>query len=458
MKSENMFDRSISPQPGKSLTFKIPEIHQLKLSNGLDINFAYREKLPIVYTEIIVFSGSRLDPYEKKGLSYLTSLLIDEGAGEFNSLQLNEEFQKLGTIFSINSNHDTIILSILSLTEHFRRSLELLSIIILQPRFEEKDFNREKKKVLDRILQLKDEPSFIASSVFEKKVFDNTCYAFSEIGNENTVSLITNTDIRNFYNNTITASNAKAIVIGNIKDTDAVELFSGYFNNWNTFSDNKQLFIPPERSKTSCYFVHKGNSTQTEIRVGHISKKRNSEDYYATRIMNTILGGQFSSRINHTLREVKGFTYGANSSFHYYKESGLFEVSTAVNIENTGEAILDILTELKNIRENISLEEIEFAKSYLIKQFPSRFETYIQIAKNFESLIIHSLHKDDLKNYTGNLAGVGIEEVQSAAINNIHPDELVIIAVGDKVKIYSQLKEALGYNPIELTIQGTNLS
>jgi len=105
-----------------------------------------------------------------------------------------------------------------------------------------------------------------------------------------------------------------------------LELFNSYFGNWNTSSNNEKLFIPPERSKTNCYFVHKDGSNQTEIRIGHISKKRNSEDYYATRIMNTILGGQFSSRINHLLREVKGFTYGANSSFHYYRQSGLFEV------------------------------------------------------------------------------------------------------------------------------------
>jgi zinc protease len=449
-----MFDRSITPLPGKSLTFKIPEIQRLKLTNGLDISYARKDKLPIVYTEIIVFSGAKLDPYEKKGLSYLTSLLIDEGAGEFNSLQLNEEFQKLGSILSITSNHDTIILSVLSLTEYFHRSLELLSKIILQPRFDERDFNREKKKVLDRILQLKDEPSFIASSVFEKKVFDKTCYAFSEIGYENTVKEITNDDIRNFYTNTITASNAKAVVIGNIKETDAMELFNEHFNNWNTSSDNEQLLILPERGKTTCYFVHKADSTQTEIRIGHISKKRNAEDYYAARIMNTILGGQFSSRINHTLREVKGFTYGANSSFHYYRESGLFEVSTAVNIENTGEAILDILNELKNIREDISSEEIEFAKSYLIKQFPAHFETYTQIAKNFESLIIHSLPKDELKIYTDKLAGVKNEEVQSAAVNNVHPDELVIIAVGDKDKIYNQLKDVFGNDPLELTLQG----
>ena len=409
MKSESMIDRSLTPIPGKSLIFNIPEIQRLHLTNGLDINFVHKEKLPIVYAEIIVFSGSRLDPYEKKGLSYLTSLLIDEGAGEFNSLQLNEEFQKLGTILSINSNHDAIILSVLSLTEHFNRSLELLSKIILQPRFDERDFNREKKKVLDKILQLKDEPSFIASSVFEKKVFDNSSYAFSEIGYENTVTLITNEDIRNFYKKTITASNARAIVIGNINDIAAVELFNSYFNKWNSSSDNELLFEPPEKRRTNCYFVHKSDMNQTEIRIGHIANKRNAGDYYAARIMNTILGGQFSSRINHLLREVKGFTYGANSSFNYYRDSGLFEVYTAVNIENTGEAIRDILYELKNIRQNISLKEIDFAKSYLIKQFPSRSETYIQIAKNFESLIVHSLPDDELKNYTGNLAGAGIK-------------------------------------------------
>ncbi|NJD22409.1 MAG: insulinase family protein [Melioribacter sp.] len=453
-----MLDRSIIPIPTKELLFNIPEIKFLKLVNDIDISFVYKENLPIVYAEIIIFSGSRLDPSDKKGLGYLTSLLIDEGAGEYDALQLSEEFEKLGSAFSVSADHDTIILSILSLTENFERSLELVSKIVLKPRFEEKDFQREKKKVLDQILQLKDEPSFIASSAFERRVFGDSYYGFPEIGFAESIARISNDDVKDFFASTFTSSNAKIVSAGNLNETEIVNLFNKYFSEWISISDNNQYFENPKRKETSYYFIHKSDSAQSEIRVGHLSKKRNTNDFIPTRIMNTILGGQFSSRINSNLREKRGFTYGANSSFHYYKEAGLFEISTAVNIENTGEAIIEILKELNGIREHISDEEINFAKSYLIKQFPSRFETLNQIAKNLESLLIHSLPTEELINYTYKVKSVTNEEVIASAINNVLPDQLVIVAVGDRKKVLNQLKQIQGAEPVELDLYGNLLT
>lgn len=453
-----MLDRSIIPIPTKELFFEIPEIKFLKLMNDIDISFVHKENLPIVYAEIIVFSGSRFDPADKKGLGYLTSLLIDEGAGEYDALQLSEEFEKLGSVLSVSADHDTIILSILSLTENFERSLELISKIVLSPRFEEKDFQREKKKVLDRILQLKDEPSFIASSAFERLVFGNSYYGFPEIGFAESMARISNDDVKDFFARTFTASNAKIVSVGNLNEEEIVSLFNKYFNEWISTSDNNQYFENPKRKKTSYYFIHKSDSAQSEIRVGHISKKRNTIDFIPTKIMNTILGGQFSSRINSNLREKRGFTYGANSSFHYYKEAGLFEISTAVNIENTGEAIIEILKELNGIREHISDDEINFAKSYLIKQFPSRFETLNQIAKNLESLLIHSLPTEELINYTNKVKSVTNEEVIASAINNVLHDQLVIVAVGDRKKVLNQLKQIQKAEPVELDLYGNLLT
>ncbi len=452
-----MLDRSVIPISTKELLFNIPEIKFLKLVNDIDISFVHKNNLPIVYAEIIVFTGSRFDPADKKGLGYLTSLLMDEGAGEYDALQLSEEFEKLGSIFSVSADHDTIILSILSLTENFERSLELISKIVLKPRFDEKDFQREKKKVLDRILQLKDEPSFIASSAFERRVFGDSYYGFPEIGFAESIARISNEDVKGFFARTFTSTNAKIVSVGNLSETEITKLFNKYFCEWTSSSDNYQYFETPKRKSTSYYFIHKSDSAQSEIRVGHISRKRNSDDFIPTRIMNTILGGQFSSRINSNLREQKGFTYGANSSFHYYKEAGLFEISTAVNIENTGEAIIEILKEINGIREHISDEEINFAKSYLIKQFPSRFETFNQIAKNLESLLIHSLPTEELINYTNKVKSVTNEEVKASAINNVLPNELVIVTVGDRKKVFDQLKQIPGAEPIELDLYGNLL-
>ncbi len=452
-----MIDRSNAPAPEKSLSFNLPEVKELELANGIKLFFVRKEKLPIVFTEVLVSAGSKFDPPGKRGMGYLTSLLIDEGAGEYDSLALNGEFEKLGSVSSVSSNHDLISMTLLSLKENFNRSLELLSKIILTPRFEEKDFTREKKKVTDRILQLKDEPSFIASSVFDKRVFGDTYYASPEIGYENSVNAISNNDIKIFYRDNITAANTKFIVVGNLTEAEAVDQFNKYLGGWNTTLNSSLAFEMPKRKPTSFYFVHKENSAQSEIRVGHIAKRRSAEDFIQTRIMNTILGGQFSSRINLNLREEKGFTYGAGSSYQYYQDAGSFEVSTAVDIDNTGAAIFEIIKELKGIRENISPEEIELAKSYLIKQFPSRFETYSQVAKNIEQLVIHNLPIDDMKDYTNKVESATRAEVCSSALENVFPDELVVVAVGDRSKISSQLQNLTGKEAVELDCNGNLL-
>lgn len=449
----NTIDRSVPPQAGGKISFEIPQIKVLALANGIEIYFVKKEKLPIVQTFAMTFSGSRLDPPDKKGLAFLTAQLIDEGAGEYDTLQLNNEFEKLGTVLSVSADHDNFAFSLLSLKENFERSVELLSKIILQPRFEQKDFEREKKKNLDRLIQLSDEPSYIATTAFEKQIFQTADYAFPEIGYPQTVGNISNEDVIGFYKNFIAAADIKLIVVGALGENELIDLFEKYLSAWKhrISSINEALIL--QRMPAKFFFCNKQDSAQAEIRVGHISKNRNADDFYSARIMNTILGGQFSSRINLNLREKRGFTYGAGSSFDYYKDAALFEVSTAVNIKNTAEAITEIFNELKGIKENISEEEINFAKSYLIKQFPSRFETYSQIAKNISPLIIHSLPVDYYNSYAESLERTTGDEIKLAAVENIFPEQSIVLAVGDKKEILPQLK-TLSDEVIELDIYG----
>jgi zinc protease len=448
-----MIDRKIAPAPKEKITFLIPEIKFLRSKKGTDVYFVGKDKLPIVQLIVMFSGGSKFDPSDKTGLAYLTSLMIDEGAGKYDSLQLNNEFEKLGSMINISADHDFFSFSLLSLKENFSRSFELLSHIINEPWFDEKDFLREKKKMLDRILQLKDEPSFIASVAFEKQIFGSSFYALPEIGFDNTVANISIEDIKEFYKKVLLNSEIKLVAVGNIDENELLELADKYLPA-NINSAIFPQFVPPVRSKTKFYFINKPDSAQSEIRIGHISKERKSEDFYPTRLMNTILGGQFSSRINLNLREQKGFTYGAYSSFNYFQKAGYFDVSTAVDIQNTAEAVSEILTELNSIRVNISEKEIDFAKSYLIKQFPSKFETYIQMARNIVPLIVHSLPLDYYHYYTDNLKQVMEDEIHKAALNNIYPEELIVLIVGDKILIEPQLKTIANGNLFELDLYG----
>ncbi|KAF0159591.1 MAG: putative Zn-dependent peptidase, partial [Ignavibacteria bacterium] len=209
-----MFDRSQAPIEAAKIQFQLPQIENFTLANGIEVYFVQKKNLPIVYLTSFGSAGSRFDKTDKLGTAYLTSLLIDEGAGEFNALQLNDEFEKLGTNFSVSVNPDTIGFSMLSISENFSNSLSLFCKVLTSPRFEQPDFEREKKKVLDRILQLKDEAGYIASSVFEKLLFKNSFYEFPEIGYNETVKNITNDDIKYFYQNRFGTNDVKFFIVG----------------------------------------------------------------------------------------------------------------------------------------------------------------------------------------------------------------------------------------------------
>jgi zinc protease len=446
-------NRSIKPQPKTEITFHLPQINKFKLENGLQVLFVKKEALPIIQLSLVVDAGSKYDPENMKGLSNLSAMMIDEGAGKFNALELSDEFDSLGSNFRIRSDEDSIFLSMLSLKDNFARSLDLYSSIITEPHFDESNFPREKRKILTRLLQVKDNPDEIANIVFGYLVFSKSNpYAFPSIGVEEDILKITNDDTKQFYKDYIVPNNAALVVVGDADKNDIEESFNKLFTYWKPkqgLSLNKDDSIKTgkvpfkQRDKNGkIFFVHKDDAAQSEIRAGHLTSKRNSKDYFAKTILNTIFGGQFSSRINLNLRERKGYTYGAYSRYNYHKHDAYFYISTSVSSENTANTIKEILYELDKIREGVTKEELEFAKSSLIRKFPSRFETYMQEASNLVNLVIYSLPDNYYNTYIDELKDVSLEDVKKAAAANIHPNDLIFTVVGNREKIFNQLSDA----------------
>ena len=450
-----MIKRSIKPSPSNEINFSLPEIEKFKLDNELEVFFINKSKLPIIQMNLIINAGSVFDENEKKGLSNLFSMTVDEGAGKYNSLELSDEFETLGSHFNVSSSEDHVYFSLQTLTENFERSLELLSLVITSPHLDEKDFLREQRKIITRLLQQQDEPDEIADLVFEYCVFGKTNpYAFPITGYESSVQNISISDIRNFYSKYILPNNSSLIVVGNIGKEELQENLNKYFHKWKSKNISQELIFPLMPNKKNIFLVDKKNSVQSEIRVGHISTKRKDNDYFPKLILNTILGGQFTSRINLNLREKKGYTYGAHSRFNYLKECGNFYITTSVASENTANAVKEIFNELDGIRKGVTPEELEFAKLSLIRKFPSNFETYKQIASNLIGSVIHSLPEDYFNTYIKNIKEVTIEEVNSAAEKYILPDDSIIVIVGSKDILEKQLFEINGVKVTEVDFKG----
>ncbi len=449
-------NRSTPPKQKGTIEFHLPKFNKFTLNNGIKVLFVQKKSLPIIQLNMIVNGGSKFDPINKGGLAHLTSMLIDEGAGDYDSLQLDNEFESIGSIFNIGTGNDSIGLTLLSLAENFERSLELLSLVNQSPSFTNNSFLREQKKLTSKILQNNDDPSYIATSNFDKIIFADTYYKNPTIGNISDVTSITNNDVIQFYKKHFTPNNTELVIVGSIELENLQLLLNKFFVTTANKIENKSIAVPLKQ-KSKFYFIHKDNAAQSEIRIGHISDKRNETDYFAKIIANSILGGQFSSRLNLNLREDKGFTYGINSGFTYHSDAGNFEIATSVNGKNTGEAIKEIRKEIAGIKSEITDSEIEFTKSYLIKRFPAMFETNSQIAHHLSSMLKHNLSENYFDTYIERITSCSKEEIEATAKEKIITDELIYLVVGDKNIVMPQLKEITDLDIAVLGVDGNEL-
>ncbi len=447
------------PAAGHKSGFNLPGIESFKLENGLPVYFVCKDTLPVMNMSLVLDAGSKYDPQNKKGLSNLLAMMVDEGAGEYNALQLSDQFEIIGANFSVSCDQDSMYLSLQALADEFERGTELFSLVVCDPHLNEKDFEREKRKITTRILQKRDDIEEIANDVFEFKLLgENNPYSSPTIGYQKDIDSITVEELREHFRSIIDPSNGFLVVVGSYDEERLKKALNKYFSRWKIKDLNKRVINTETTFSPGLYIVNKQDSVQSEIRTGLISFGRNEYDYFSRSILNLILGGQFTSRLNLNLREKRGFTYGIHSRFVYLKSAGYFYTSTSVSSENTGPALREIFKEIKNIKEGVTSKELEFAKSSLIRKFPSGFETNRQIASNIIGQIIHSLPEDYFKKYIEKIKQVTREQVIKAAADNLIPDKLTTVVAGNKEKIIGQLKEIYPGEITELDAGGRILS
>lgn len=433
--------RNKKPTQQRRIKFTLPETISFKLDNNLQVYFVQKVSLPFLNMSLVTDAGSKYDQSGRKGLSNLLAMVIDEGAGEYDSLQLSDQFEVLGANFHISCDQDSIYLSLQILNDQFEKGLDLFTAIITDSHLAEDDFKREKRKVKTRILQKRDDSEEIANEVFEYKLFgDNNPYGFPIIGYEGDIDLISLQNLKDYYKDRLLPTNSFLVIVGDYDTDNLKKLLNKYFLRWKNIPPVKPDISFNSTDNPGLYLVDKKESVQSEIRTGLLSFKRNEYDFYARSVLNLILGGQFSSRLNLNLREKKGYTYGVYSRFIYLKSSAYFFATTSVSSENTAAALNEIYNEINKIKKGVTKKELEFARASLIRKFPSGFESYRQITLNIIGRIVHSLPEDYLETYTDEIRRVTLDRVIKAAEDNLDVENLTTVIVGNKEKISDQLK------------------
>ena len=435
---------ALRPKPGPPRSYHFPEFHSEVLTSGIRLLVAPVDKLPLVTVLVVVDTGSSNDPAGKEGIARLTAKALLEGSRNYDGAELAEKFEQLGTSLESGADWDSTFVKITVMSERLDSALRLLGEVLTTPVFPEREVERLKAERLAEILQIETEPRALADERFEAFLYaDGSRYSKPDGGTAESVASLDRGDVEEFYRSRFVSRAMTVILTGDIEPDPARGLAESSLDGILDGTPPRDILMAGPRSTTrNVHVVSKTGAPQSELRVGHIGLPRKHPDFFATMVMNAVLGGLFGSRINLNLREAHGYTYGASSYFDWRRSPGPFAVATAVASDVTTPALREIFLEIDRIRqEEISAEELSLATDYLEGVFPIRYETTSAVATALANLVIHDLPADYYDTYRGNIHGVTVGSVLAAAKAHIHPEKLQTVVVGDASLVQQPLAE-----------------
>jgi zinc protease len=452
---------TVKPAPAAPRDYHFPHFERRMLSNGIQLVVAPVAKLPLVTVLALVEAGASVEPTGKHGVAALSARLLLEGAVKMDGVALADRFERIGASVEAHADWDVASISLTTLSDRLPDALALVRDLLRAPTFPEREVQRLKEERLADLLQQLAEPRGLADEQFASAVYDAKArYAAPEQGEAASVRALSRDDVQQFYSARYQPAGTTLVFAGDVTMETAATLAESLFGDWTGARPSAAPDgIDAARPGRLVRVVSKADAPQSELRMGHRGLPRNAPDYFDAMVMNAVLGGLFSSRINLNLREVHGYTYGASSVFDWRRGAGPFVVQTAVKSDVTGAAVQEILTEIERMRTApISDDELTLATSYLDGVFPIRYETTAAIASALANMIIHGLPDDYYDQYRAHVRSVTTEGVLRAAQRHLHPEQLRIVVVGDPVTVSASVEAVTGVAPEIVTGEGGEIS
>jgi zinc protease len=449
--AQGILDRSKPPELGPPPRVSLPPIVTRVLPNGLKLMIVEQHELPLADFVLLVGSGSTADPSGKAGVANLTAAMLREGTTTRKSLDIADQAAFLGIGLAPTSSWESSSLSLHTPTAQLDSALALFADVALHPSFPANEFERLRKNRLTDLLQIRDQGPQIANIAFPAIVYGTAHpYGLASIGTETSVKSLSTSDLQSYYEINFKPNNATLIIVGDVNPDQIVQKINARFGSWQRGTVPQLTYgEPPNSAATTIYLIDKPGAAQSSFRIGSVGVPRSTQDYFALTVMNTILGGSFTSRLNQNLRETRGYTYGAGSRFDMRKAAGPFMASAEIVAAKTDSALFEFMKELNGIRPTVPPEELSRAKRYLQLQLPGNFETTQQIAAALVPVALYGLPLDYYNNYVQSIEGVTQADVARVAQQYINPAGLAIVIVGDRKAIEEGLKSA-NIGPVEI--------
>lgn len=436
---------AILPKPQPDPKLNLPSIEKHKLQGGLNVWMVKQGELPIVSMNLVLNSGGTLDPADRAGLASITASLLDDGTKTRSAEDIANQLQSIGASLGSNAGWDFGSVSLQTLTKNLDRALEIYADVISNAAFPEKEVESFRARSLVGLRQRRDNPNAIANVAFSKLLYGaKHPYGKPLGGDEASITAITKADIEKFYSDYYRPNNSTLVVVGDVDSKTLLPKLQKAFAGWKP--GNAAKFSVPAAASFNApgiYIVDKPGAAQSVLSIGQVGVDRSNPDYFPLLVMNSILGGQFSSRVNMNLREEKGYTYGARTAWSFRRGAGPFEASADVQTAVTKESVMEFMKELYGIRGGIPVTqaELDYNKQSLIRRYPAGFETNGQIANQLANLVVFGLPDSYFNNYIRNIQAVTLQDINRVANKYLNPEKMAILVVGDKSVIEPGLKE-----------------
>jgi len=441
-------DRSRLPGVGPDPAFSFPEIARHTLPNGLEVRTVEHASIPVVTFLLQVEGGSGADASDREGLAAIVADMVDEGTGALSAIDVSDAMARIGADYDVDVSPDVTSFSITTLARFAARGASLLADMTTKPSLRETDFMRVRQMRLDRLKQLKDLPPAVAERAFLRLMYAQHPYGHVPIGSNTALTRISLDDTSALHAAMFRPSRATLVMTGALSHQEMIEIANVAFGEW---ADESGTRIPVQRASAiepsevappRLAIVPREAAAQSELRIGHLSTRRNTPDYPALLVMNALLGGQFVSRINLKLREEKAYTYGARTGFDWRRGLSPFVLTASVHTASTADAIADAIAEIEGLRDSRppTEDELVLAKASLTRGYPRNFETAQQVARSVAQLALYDLPDSYFAEFVPKVNAIGQDDVTRAAAQYLVPEKMSTLIVGD----HSAIADSLG--------------
>lgn len=432
--------------------YQFPAVHRMLLANGIRLIVAPMTRLPIITALALVHTGAAADPAGAEGLAALMARTLDEGTGTLDGAGLTDCFEALGTSFEAAADWDSVVARLTLTPSRLETGFALFAQVLRAPNFPADDVARKRDERLDDLAQQLAEPRGLADRRFTGFLYGTASrYGRPAGGTARSVAALDAAAVRGFHAKHVGPTTTTLILVGDLTPDSAQRLVESHFGDWHAQTERGAtagVLVTPERRRS--VIVAKADAPQSELRVGHVGVPRAHPEHLAIVVMNAILGGLFSSRINLNLREKHAFTYGASSGYDWRRAAGPFVVSTAVRSDVTARAVEEILREIDAMRSAPPTHaEVTLATDYLAGVFPLRYESTAAVAGALAGAEVFDLPEDWFRTYRDQVLAIGADQVHAAARAHVDPSRLLLLAVGDVTAIEAPLA-ALGAAPVSV--------